>query len=224
MAAIPTQDRYPQLHDREWLRAQIGAGSNAADIARLVGCTDQCARDALERNGVHLQRTCRVCGERFEYRTYRSHIRQCKRPRIQARTAVCPHCKKDFAPATVTEHAERCFHNPVVYAATRALLDDGNGVILQRQEYIKRRSAQRAGTRAMTRQLLSQEFGSWTAVADAFGLLTSVDAADVALRNEIDRERAAVELERRILESEQHRGLPVCRVRETPTEVHYVLR
>ncbi len=168
-----------------------------------------------------MQRTCKVCGETFDYPSYKAHIRQCKRPLNQAiRTATCPHCGQMFHPSTVAEHAERCYRNPVTYAMTRQLLDNGDGVILQRDQYI----ARRVGTQAMSHHLLQREFGSWPQVAAAFGLLSGADVAEKQAAAEVEEEREIAELERRILAAEKERGLPVCRVRETSTEVHYVLR
>lgn len=222
MAEALPRRYYPQLHDREWLQAQVNAGRNSADIAAIVGCSAPGANDALVRNGVMVQRTCKVCGETFDYQGYKAHIRQCKRPLNQAiRTATCPHCGEMFQPATVAEHAERCYHNPVAYAMTRQLLDDGDGVIMQRDQYI----ARRVGTRAMSHHLLQRLFGSWPQVAAAFGLLSSADAAEARAADEVAEEREIAELERKILEAEQHRGLPACGMRALPTGgVAYMLR
>jgi len=213
---------YPQLADAAWLREQVAAGSGTVDIARVIGCSEPSVREALLRNGIQTRRTCRVCGETFDYNVYKTHIRTCKRPVNQTiRTATCPHCGESYPPSTVNEHARRCYRNPVAYAITQELLDDGNGVIMNRDKYI----ARRAGTQAMSHHLLLRLFGSWPAVATAFGLLSSAESADALMAKELAKERAALELERRILESEKHRGLPVCGMRPLPGGgVAYMLR
>jgi len=213
MAATLTQVRYPQLHDPAWLRQQINAGKSTIEIAQIVGCAEPSVREALLRNGIQTRRTCRVCGETFDYNVYKTHIRTCKRPVNQTiRTATCPHCGECYPPATVNEHAQRCYRNPVAYAITQELLDNGDGVILQRDHYIQRR----AGTQAMSHHLLLKLFGSWAQVATAFGLLSSAEAADALMARELAAERATMELEQRILAAEHHRGLPVCGMRPLP--------
>ncbi len=222
MAATQTQIRYPQLHDPRWLREQVNAGCSTIDIARVIGCAEPSVREALLRNGIQVRRTCKVCGETFDYDVYKAHRRHCKRPVNQTiRTATCPHCGEHFPPSTVNEHAERCYRNPAAYAITQELLNDGNGVIMSREKYIVRR----AGTQAMSHHLLLKLFGSWSAVATAFGLLSSTEAADALMAKELADERVTMELERSIVEAEKHRGLSVCGMRALPTGgVAFMLR
>ena len=78
---------------------------------------------------------------------------------------TCPHCGRTMRSGS-PEHAGKCLKNPAVFAATRAALDDGTGVIKPRTVY---HAASQAGSVPSAETLLLR-LGAWTAVARYFGL------------------------------------------------------
>lgn len=210
--------RYPELHDPAWLRAQVAAGANTLSIARIVGCSQAGAAWALRQHGIQILKRCNACGETFGHNDYRAHIRTCK-CKVAAPT-TCPHCGERVAAAGMPKHVAHCFHNPAVREFTRSLVDDGTGAIVTRNVYMERRN----NSTAITYEMLRQHYRTWPQVAAVFGLLDRRDTAERRQLAMLEDEAKAVQLERIILELEKDRGLAVCSVRQVGHEVYCMLR
>ena len=208
---------YPQLSDAAWLQAQVDAGLNDGQIAAQLGCTKSAVVYARQRCGVLRPHTCAVCGITFTRDYYRIHVHSCKRRQTHA---DCQYCGKVLGVAIHPTHEARCHANPTVREATRRLLDAGDGTIVSSTHY--RRVS--LGTQAISAPALRELYGAWAQVAQEFGLAYGESAVQLQIERGVVSERTAIAYERQVLESEQHRGLPVCGVRQVGREVYCMLR
>lgn len=78
---------------------------------------------------------------------------------------ACPYCAKEYNGHGYARHLRCCAMEPARYAATRAALDDGAGVIVTQRTY-----EARAAENVMDRSTLAGQIGLWPAIAAAFGL------------------------------------------------------
>ncbi len=209
---------YPLLHDRQWLQAQVDAGMSNRQIAAIVGCSFASVAEALNRNGVVHMKLCTVCGARFTTSDYRLHIKTCRRPTVRR---TCQHCGGVFSPKIHAWHEQRCTANPVVFEATRKLLDDGHGVIISSTAY--RRLGDDTG--AAPYSTLLTTYHTWANVAVAFGLAHGDAGVQRLVLAGVANEAEVVRFERRVIDAELYaQGLPVCRLRVVGREVYCMVR
>jgi hypothetical protein len=110
----------------------------------------------------------------------------------------CPHCGREFK--YLTQHVDKCVFAPAMWAAVRAVLDDGTGTIKPAKVYRAQQPPLSDATPANT-------FGTWRDVARAFGLRWYRCEDLNAPVGEDERWRDRLE----------PAGFAVCRVREVQT-------
>lgn len=137
--------------------------------------------------------------------------------------STCPHCGKLLTgKGNHVVHVRACVHNPEVFKTVRALLDDGTGGIVKKEEYAYNRSAPVAAE-TLIRQM---PHCSWFAVAEYFNLRPSARSRQIANGRRTGRLASSVTSLTPPERQEPVRvcGLAVCRVIDYGSRVGYVLR
>ena len=143
-------------------------------------------------------------------------------------TVECPHCGRTLrvVGSASRQHIGACLRDPAVFAATRQDLDNGDGTIKTRKEYL------RTKTDGISYDAIVKQLGdyAWEGVAEFFGLEYVEAKKGPKTRKERQHHsrkhavRFFADMQAEQAEPVTVCGLPVSRVVDYGNRIGYVLR